>query len=275
MGFHLKTLPNTPFGPLRCYANQHSAIAHLNKHLLSAPESEIWRILIEEYEQVVGPRDDDRFHFAKRMLKHPYRAKPLYDLYVDAVEAALNDAAELGWHASPGGGESVAIGLTGIVLFVTTQETPSILRTAFLPNQHPAPLAKHQDDCTETPLCRERSDSAIKPQKTAVFSGRKQALKARKKRHKKRTRTERIYFEAFRPAKRFVRKSHYKQSNPSKGGKPSGEASLLLDPIRSSLDDAEHDLSRNKPPTSPNYHINFERWFHLWKRSPNNDKAST
>lgn len=275
MGFQIKTLENTPFGRLRCYANERRAVAHLNKHVLSAPESDVWKLLLEDYEGVVGPSADDRFHFATKMLQQPFRAQPLYDLYVNAIKAALNDAVEFDWHASPDGGDGVAIGLSGIVIIVNAARDPSTLRTAFLPNQRRAPRPRDKANCYEKPLCRETDRAPIATGDNRRFSGQDRVRGARRRRLEERPRLERIYFECFRPAKRFVSRSHYLDSDPMKRGKPSGEAALLLDPIRSTLDDVDDVVSvESNPSAPPNRKINFQCWHHLWKRSPNNDGVS-
>lgn len=264
MGLELQIFEETPLGRLRCFGDADAAVSHVNKHVLSAPEAQAWRLVASDYAAVVGTRDDDRFQFARRMLKRPTSAQPLYDLYAGVIRAALNDAAELGWYASPPRGDAVAMGLTGLVVIADTNTKPGRISTAFFPYQRPAP-GNDEPDCSQVPLCREADPNSVEPRDNERFSV--NTSRARRRRLEQRSRLERIYFELFRPARRFVSDRHYIASDPTNDGRPAGEPALLLEAIRNELNDTDTRQSDAADGAHRDRRVNFRSWHQLWKQS--------
>ncbi len=254
------TISKTPFGDLQVFRDAASIIQHLNAHVLSAPEAHGWRLIAPEYEAEVGSQDDDRYHLAKEMLANGGAALGLYkNVYVVEIEKTCADAAAHGWFTTENG-TSVAFGLTGVVVLAEKTGGVQVVVSSFIAGGGDASRVVDGDrsHCLDTPLCRE-SSAGPHPRREGRFSA--GAERAKAKREAKRSPEERIYFERFRKAEKFVRSHPYVPSDGSSRGRH--EVALLMTPIREALK-AAGEASKNEHGGSTK-HRNFRAWLHLWR----------
>jgi len=201
MNLRVAQHPAAPEASVKLFQDSVAATTHMRDHLLSQPECHAWGTLEPGLGQLVNLQNPGaRWKFASGTgSTDNANAERLYSLYCDAVERNLEDAGWLGWHASAGQ-VTVVLGLDG-VLSVIAGDT---LRTAFLPGQGSSDAVKRsrQESCSDNELPREVAFSR-RSSRRRKKSGLPWGLEA------KRTPEERLYYEVFRPAVKFIRKCHY------------------------------------------------------------------
>jgi hypothetical protein len=192
---------------VQVFSDWRKACEHLRDHVLTAPESEAWAVVMSGYGQVIDPADEEeRWRYLREAVaSRGVTAQPLYDLYGAAVVRDAEDSVRLGWWRSDGG-VTVAVGSSGILMVVE-----GVLRTAFLPGQggpEQTRLGKLQG--AQTALPRQRGMRSGRAGRFARDEAGKD-LREREAREAHWTEAERLYYRIFRPAVQFIRKCHHRQ----------------------------------------------------------------
>ena len=193
--------PAAPELEVKLFQDSVAATTHMRDHLLSQPECHAWGTLDPGLGQLVNLQNPGaRWKFAYEAgSPDSANADRLYSLYCNSIARNLEDAGWLGWHASAGR-VTVALGLDGVLSVIAGD----MLRTSFLPGQGSPGAVKRsrQESHSENDLPREVAFSRRRSRRRKKH-GMPRRLEAN------RTWEERLYYDVFRPAVKFIRKCHY------------------------------------------------------------------
>lgn len=205
-------------------------IEHINNHILTAPESQSWKIIFPEYRKLLENHDeaDTRYQIAKQIIDDDESCQYFYNLYAREIRCNANDAALLGWYAKEPDiknqekiGSSFidqednnpvcAFGTSGIYMVI---EKDRII-TAFIPGMGVPILTETTTEINKkNPIPRERS------KKTYTYKRKiKRKTKGRENWEKSLTPDMRLFYFVFRPAYQTVRTKNLHTSDQERVNK--------------------------------------------------------
>lgn len=178
---------------------------HLRDHVLSAPESEAWRLLWPPLEESLDFDDPDaRWHLLRRAESESGALQDLYDRHVEAVRAEVGNAAALGWHRWREH-TTVCLGTGGVVTIFAP-----MIRTAMIPGMGEPEATRRTQALDATSSCMWRHRPMRGASGAASSRSRRRAPLERERgwdRH------QRLYYRVFRPAVQAVRQHHPRSLN--------------------------------------------------------------
>ena len=205
-GLQLAELEHPATGEaVRVFAGWEGAFQHLRDHVLSAPESEAWRLLWPELEKVVDFEDDlARQRFLEAGAAGDVATvQPLYDQYAAAIRAEAGDASQLGWYTLREH-TTACFGTSGVAIILQPH-----VRTAMVPGLG-TPAATRQsrgEPALSATMWRHR------PSRIGRLSDNENEEHQRERRERRRREAQWnsqqwLFYRVFRPAVQAVRQHH-------------------------------------------------------------------